>query len=524
MDNFKIRGIIILAVLVIGLVFAIPSFLGKEELPQGWFGPKSKIRLGLDLQGGIHLVLKVESIKAVEGRLNIIAGDLKPQMISSRIKYGKVAPEAPDKLIIQVRSKEDADGLMKLMGDSYPFMTEVDSKTDEGATTYTFQMKAQEAQKIQEQAVEQALETIRNRINGLGLSETSVIPEGKERIVVQIPGLTDPERAKKIIGRTAALEFKLVDEEHSVDSAVSGDVPEGSYVAYMKDGKQPILLRQQAVLNGSMIDDARVSIKQSYNEPYVSISFNAEGGRIFERVTGENIGKRLAILLDGKVYSAPVIRDAISGGNAMIEGRFSDQEAKDLAIVLRAGSLPAPIDILEERTVGPSLGKDSIEKGVQAALIGGLLVVIFMIIYYRWSGSLADFALIWNIVIIVGVMAIFGAVLTLPGIAGMGLTIGIAVDANILVFERIREELRLGRTTKMAIEAGYKNAFSAILDANVSTLIAALVLFQFGTGPVKGFAVTLSVGILATLFTSLVLCRWILEWMVNYRKLERISI
>jgi preprotein translocase subunit SecD len=524
MDNFKFRGILILAVVVVGLIFAIPSFLGKAELPQGWIGPKSKISLGLDLQGGIHLVLKVDSIKAVEGRLNIIAGDLKPQMISSRIRYTKVAPEAPDKLIIQVRSKEDADSLSKIMSDSYPFLTEVDTKTEEGSTSFTYQMKAQEALKIQEQAVEQAIETIRNRINGLGISETSVIPEGKERIVVQIPGLTDPERAKKIIGKTAALEFKLVDEEHSVDKAVSGDVPEGSYVAYMKDGKQPILLRQQTVLNGSMIDDARVSIKASYNEPYVSISFNAEGGRIFERVTGENIGKRLAILLDGKVYSAPVIRDAIAGGKAMIEGRFNDQEAKDLAIVLRAGALPAPVDILEERTVGPSLGKDSINMGIHAALVGGLLVIIFMVIYYRWSGTLADFALIWNIVIVVGVMAIFGAVLTLPGIAGMGLTIGIAVDANILVFERIREELRLGRTPKMAIEAGYNNALSAILDANITTLIAALVLFQFGTGPIKGFAVTLCVGILATLFTALVLCRWVMEWMVNNRKVERISI
>jgi preprotein translocase subunit SecD len=273
-----------------------------------------------------------------------------------------------------------------------------------------------------------------------------------------------------------------------------------------------------------MIDDARVSIKATYNEPYVSISFNSEGARIFEQVTRDNVGKKLAILLDGKVYSAPVIRDAIAGGKAMIEGRFTDEEARDLALVLRAGALPAPVDILEERTVGPSLGRDSIRMGVHAAFVGGLLVIVFMVIYYRWSGSLADFALIWNMIIIIGVMAILGAVLTLPGIAGMGLTIGIAVDANILVFERIREELRFGRTPKMAIEAGFKNAFSAIFDANVTTLIAALVLFQFGTGPVKGFAVTLTVGILATLFTCLVLSRWIMEWMINNRKIERISI
>ena len=523
MDNFKLRGILILVVLVVGLVFAIPSFLGKGELPQGWIGPKSKLKLGLDLQGGIHLVLRVDSIKAVEQRLGIIAGDLKPQMISARIRYNKTAVLAPDKLVVQVRTKEDSDALSKLMLEGYPYLTEVDSKTDEGATAFTYQMKSQEVQKLSEQAVAQALETIRNRVDQLGVSETSIIPEGKERIILQIPGLTDPERAKKIIGRTAALEFKLVDEEHSVDKAVSGDVPEGTYVAYMKDGKQPILLKQQAALNGSMLDDARVSIT-SDNQPYVSISFNPEGGRIFERVTGENVGKRLAILLDGRVYSAPVIRDAIAGGKAMIEGRFNDQEAKDLAIVLRAGALPAPVEILEERIVGPSMGDDSIRMGIMACIVGGFLVIIFMAVYYKFSGMLANLALIGNIVLLTAIMSAFHATLTLPGIAGIVLTIGMAVDANVLIFERIREEIRLGRTPKMAIEAGYKNALSSVVDSNITTLIAGLILFQFGTGPIKGFAVTLSVGILTSMFTALVVCKWIQEWLVNNRKIERISI
>jgi len=523
MDNFKLRGILILAVLVVGLVFAIPSFLGKEEVPQGWFGPKSKLKLGLDLQGGIHLVLRVDSIKAVEQRLGVVAGDLKPQMISARIRYNKTAVLAPDKLLVQVRTKEDSDALSKLMAQSYPDLTEIDSKAEEGATSYTYQMKAMEAQKIQEQAVEQALETIRNRVDQLGVSETSIIPEGKERIILQVPGLTDPERAKKIIGKTAALEFKLVDEEHSVEKAISGDVPEGSYVAYMKDGKEPILLKQQAALTGSMLDDARVSIK-STNEPYVSISFNAEGGRIFERVTGENVGKRLAILLDGRVYSAPVIRDAIAGGKAMIEGRFTDQEAKDLAIVLRAGALPAPVEILEERIVGPSLGDDSIRMGIMACIVGALLVIVFMVVYYRLSGMLANLALVGNIVLLTGVMAAFHATLTLPGIAGIVLTIGMAVDANVLIFERIREEIRLGRTTKMAIDAGYSNAMSSVVDSNITTLIAGAILFQFGTGPIKGFAVTLCVGILTSMFTALVVTRWIQDWLVNVKKIERISI
>jgi preprotein translocase subunit SecD len=523
MDNFKFRGILILAVVVVGLVFAIPSFLGKGEMPQGWIGPKSKLKLGLDLQGGIHLVLRVDSIKAVEQRLAVITGDLKPQMISARIRDNKTAFLAPDKLVVQVRAKEDSDALSKLMTEAYPYLTEVDSKTEEGATSFTYQMKAQEVQKISEQAVAQALETIRNRVDQLGVSETSIIPEGKERIILQIPGLTDPERAKKNIGKTAALEFKLVDEEHSVDKAVSGDVPEGSYLAFMKDGKQPILLKQQAVLNGSMLDDARVSIT-SQNAPYVSIAFNAEGGRIFERVTGENVGKRLAILLDGRVYSAPVIRDAIAGGKAMIEGRFTDQEAKDLAIVLRAGALPAPVEILEERVVGPSMGEDSIRMGIIACLVGGLLVIVFMMVYYKFSGMLANLAVVANIVLLAGIMAAFHATLTLPGIAGIVLTIGMAVDANVLVFERIREEIRLGRTAKMAIEAGYNNAMSSVVDSNLTTLIAGLILFQFGTGPIKGFAVTLSVGILTSMFTALTVCRWIQEWLVNNRKIERISI
>jgi len=524
MDNFKIKGVLILLVLLVGLIFAIPSFLGKAELPKEWIGPKSKIKLGLDLQGGIHLVLKVDSIKAVDNRMTSIASDLKSQMMRERIKYSKAEAESTDKLRVELRNKEDKDAFGKLIVDSYPNLSEINATTAaDGSTVLQYQMKPDEVKRIKDQAVQQALETIRSRIDQFGVSEPSIIPEGEDRIVLQLPGITDPERAKALIGKTAILEFKLVDEEHSLEDAIKGSVPDGSYLAKMKDG-QPILLKQQAALTGAMLDDAKVSIKSSYNEPYVSISFNKDGARIFERVTSENIGKRLAILLDGRVVSSPVIRDAISGGKAIIEGRFTMDEAKDLAIVLRAGSLPAPVNIIEERTVGPSLGDDSIHMGIMSALIGGLLVVIFMAIYYKWSGLLANFALICNVVLVIGIMAILNAVLTLPGIAGIVLTIGMAVDANILVFERIREEIRLGRTTKMAIEAGYNNALSAIIDSNVTTLIAAVVLFQFGTGPVKGFAVTLSVGIVCSLFTALVLGRYIMEWMVINRKIERISI
>jgi preprotein translocase subunit SecD len=290
----------------------------------------------------------------------------------------------------------------------------------------------------------------------------------------------------------------------------------------MKETNEPILLKKQIELTGDMLNDARVKIDGT--SPYISLDFNSTGARIFERITGDNINKRLAILLDGRVYSAPVIRDRIAGGKASITGRFTDQEAKNLAIVLRSGSLPAPVEILEERTVGPSLGRDSIHQGVVACGVGGLLVILFMIIYYRASGLLANIAVTLNIVLIMAFMSLAGAVLTLPGIAGIVLTIGMAVDANILIFERMREEIRLGRTPKMVVEAGYKHAMSTVVDANITTLIAGLVLFQFGTGPVKGFAVTLCVGILTTLFTVLVGCKWVLEWFVNSRNVEKMSI
>ncbi|HOJ14287.1 MAG TPA: protein translocase subunit SecD [Deltaproteobacteria bacterium] len=524
MDRFKVRGILILAVLVAAVVLALPSFLGKTELPQGWIGPKSKLRLGLDLQGGIHMVLKVDSLKAVENRLNTLAGDLKPHMIENRIKYTSVAFTAPDKITVDLRGADDYDALSKLMADSYPNLVEVDRKDEPELTRVVYQLKDAEVKAIRSQAVDQALETIRNRIDQFGVTEPSIVPQSGEKIVLQLPGVTDPERAKRLIGRTAVLEFKLVDEEHSVEEALQGKVPEGSYVAYMRDGKQPILLKETAVLTGSMLNDAQGRISPSNNMPYVAISFNPEGARVFERVTSENVGKRLAIVLDGKVYSAPVIRDAIAGGKAVIEGRFTDQEARDLALVLRSGALPAPVDIIEERTVGPSLGEDSIRMGVYASLVGAALVVIFMVVYYKVSGLIANVALAANIVMLVAVMALFHATLTLPGIAGIGLTIGMAVDANILVFERIREEIRLGRTPVMALDAGYKNALWTILDANITTLIAAVVLFQFGTGPIKGFAVTLSVGILTTLFTTLIMSKWIQEWLVNSLKVEEISI
>ena len=326
------------------------------------------------------------------------------------------------------------------------------------------------------------------------------------------------------------MEFKLVDEENSLEEALKGNIPAGDEILYQDKNtggpqdKVPYLLKKRAVLTGEYLTDARVQIDSQYNEPYVSISFDSRGARIFEQVTGANIKKRLAIVLDNVVNSAPVIQDKISGGRAQITGRFTMDEARDLAIVLRAGALPAPVKIIEERTVGPSLGKDSINSGLKSMLIGGLLVILFMAVYYKFSGIIADLALILNIIYIAAGLAVFGATLTLPGMAGVILIIGMAVDANVLIFERIREELRLGKTLRAAIEGGYGKALVTILDANITTLIAALVLFQFGTGPVRGFAVVLSIGIVASLFTALVISRLIFDYLVIIRGMKRASI
>jgi preprotein translocase subunit SecD len=324
----------------------------------------------------------------------------------------------------------------------------------------------------------------------------------------------------------------MVDEENDADAARKGNVPPGSELLYQtiknKEtghiSKTPFLIKKRTPLTGADLTDAKVQIDSQYNEPYVAMKFNKKGGRIFERLTGDNVNKRLAIVLDNTVYSAPSIRSKISGGSAIIEGSFTMEEARDLAIVLRAGALPAPVNVIEERTVGPSLGQDSINKGMLSMYIGGIVVLLFMAVYYKGSGLIADIALLANLVLIGGGLAAFQATLTLPGIAGIILTIGMAVDINVLIFERIREEMRLGKTPLAAVNAGYERATLTVLDSNMTTLIAALILFQFGTGPVKGFAVTLSLGILTSLFTGLILTRLIFDYFLIIRRVKTLSI
>ncbi len=374
--------------------------------------------------------------------------------------------------------------------------------------------------KDREDAVERALEVIRNRIDEFGVKEPSIARQGLDEIVLQLPGVTDRKRALNIIGRTAQLEFKLVvDNPELLRMALAGeDIPPEYQVLYDEEGR-PYLLERKALLTGEAVKKAYVSFDQ-FNQPVVSLELTPEGAKEFARITGENVGRDLAIVLDGKVQSAPVIRERISGGRAMISGRFTPQSAQDLALILRVGALPAPMKVVEERTVGPLLGQDSIRRGIKSALIGALLVFAFMIFYYRLSGLIADLALLFNVIIILGGLGLFKATLTLPGIAGIILTLGMAVDANVLINERIKEELRAGSPLRTAIRAGYDKAFLTIVDSNLTTLIAALMLFQFGTGPIKGFAVTLSIGILASMFTSIVFTRLIFEILLEVTNLS----
>ena len=530
--NLGWRGAIVVFLVAMGLIYLTPTL--TRELPAWWssFLPREKINLGLDLQGGMHLVLEVEAQKAVESNLERVVEDLKHDLRKKKIRYLELKRQGTEGIDLTLMREDDRNIIENLVGSNYPDFELQPGVTKQEGFSLRLVMDSKAKIQTMKMATDQALETIRNRIDQFGVSEPDIRPQENYRILVQLPGIKDPERAIQLIGKTARLEFKLLDEENSLEEAIKGNIPPGREILYEasvdpKTGRRtkiPYLLKRRTLLTGEYITDARVQIDSQYNEPYVSLSFNARGARLFERITGDNIGKKLAIVLDDNVYSAPVIRDKISGGKAQISGSFTMDEAKDLAIVLRAGALPAPIKILEERTVGPSLGKDSIDKGFKSMIIGGLVVIVFMIIYYGVSGIIADLALLLNILFIMAGLAFFGATLTLPGIAGIILTIGMAVDANVLIFERIREELRLEKTARSAIEGGYSKALVTILDANVTTFIAALVLFQFGTGPIRGFAVTLSIGIVASFVTAVFVTRVIFDYLFISRRWKRVSI
>ncbi len=514
--NKNLTWRIVLAVIVIGggLIYALPSFLPAENVFQRLL-PDKKVNLGLDLRGGISLTLGVDMDTAIENSLNQLGNDLRsqarekdililhPQVISgNRLQF----------LLLQEKNTPELERLIKSRFAQELFI-EKSTSLQGDKKRYILSLRSEYRDKLKDLTIDQALKVIRNRINQFGVTQPDIRKMQNNRIQVQLPGLEDAERAIEIVKKTAHLEFKLVDKDADVQKAVGGNVPPGSELAYIyktqpnsKDSKQPIVLKKEALLTGKHITDAHVAF-DNFNQPYVALSFDRTGTRLFERITEEHVNQRLAIVLDNKVYSAPVIREKISGGRASISGQFTSQEAHDLAIVLRAGSLPAPVNVLQERSVGPSLGEQSINQGIQAMVVGGILVVIFAIVYYGFGGVIVNLLLGFNIVIIIGVLAGFGATLTLPGIAGIILLIGTAVDASVLIFERIREELRRGLSPTRAVDEGFSRATLTIVDANVTTIMAAIILYQFGTGPIRGFAVTLSIGTLASMFTAIFLSR-----------------
>jgi len=495
------------------------------------YPPAKTINLGLDLQGGIHLVLGVDVDKALEAQVERAGDSAKTELEKKGIGVTRVERRGTTELVLQLGSPQSWDAAVKAAEE---ILGAFDRKeADQAAGRLALALKPREAANIRELAVRQGLETIRNRVDQFGVAEPSIQQQGENRILVQLPGVQDPERAKALIGKTALLEFKMVDERTDPETALKTGPPPGTEILYQRrvnketkeERKVPFLVQKKAAITGRDVSTARVSIDQNTSEPYVSVDFNAAGARAFSEVTEANVGKRLAIVLDGNIHSAPQIRERIPSGRAQITGGFSTDEATDLAIVLRAGALPAPVQVLEERTVGPSLGADSIRQGIIAILASTALVCVFMLVYYRVSGFIADVALGLNLLLLMATMAGFHATLTLPGIAGIALTIGMAVDTNILIFERIREELRAGKTVRGAIDAGFARAFKTVIDTHVTVLVSGLILFQFGTGPVKGFAVTLMIGIAVSLFTAVFFTRLLFDLIyMGQRKRETLSI
>lgn len=516
---------LVCAAIIVSVVYMLPTFI-----PGIW--PHKKINLGLDLQGGTHIVLEVQVDEALKNTLERRTYDLRDQLRKERIRYSSVRNLSDEVVSVRLVDAKDADAFIAFQKKEFPDL-QGRKVTVGGEVEFHLSIPSEDKDNLRKMATEQALETIRNRIDQFGVSEPDIRIQGERRVVVQLPGVHDPERAKGLIGKTALLEFKIVDDTVEPSALQAGKAPPGTEILYeiQRDafgkeiGKIPYAVRKRAAITGASLTDARVQIGGQFNEPYVALTFDQKGGRLFERVTAENVNKRLAIVLDNNVYSAPVINDRISGGSASITGRFTMEDARDLAIVLRAGALPAPVKIIEERTVGPTLGADSIEKGILALSVGCALVVLFMVVYYKVAGLIANLAFVLNVLFIGAALAACGATLTLPGIAGMALTLGMAVDGNVLVFERIREELRLGRSPAAAIHAGFDRASLTILDANLTSLIAALILFQFGTGPIKGFAVTLSFGLLSSMFTVLVVSRLVFDFLYGRQNTTtRISI
>ena len=486
--------------------------------------------LGLDLRGGVHFLLQVDMKAALTKRLESLAGDVRSQLRDKNIRHSGIARD-PSGVVIRFRDAETRDKARKVIEDQLSDLALAES-ADGGEFRLTATIKPEAQKRTQEFALKQNIQTLHNRINELGVAEPVIQQQGADRVVVQLPGVQDTAKAKEILGRTATLEIRMVDEENmnptALAAAAQGQVPFGDEF-YVERNGQPLLVRKQVVLTGDRLTDAQPGFDNQTQEPAVHLTLDATGARIFRDVTRESVGKRMAILLfekgKGEVVTAPVIRTEIGGGRVQISGRMTTVEANDTALLLRAGSLAAPMEIVEERTVGPSLGAENIRKGFDSTLYGFAAISVFMIVYYVVFGVFSVAALSANLLFLLAILSALQATLTLPGIAAIALTLGMAIDANVLINERIREELRSGMTPQAAIHAGYERAFGTIIDSNITSLIAGLALLIFGSGPVRGFAVVHVLGILTSIFSSVVVSRSLANLTYgSRRKLERVAI
>ncbi|HZT28202.1 MAG TPA: protein translocase subunit SecD [Pseudolabrys sp.] len=527
------KVIAILCTVIVVCLCAVPNFL-PAQMVESW--PKWAQRhvvLGLDLQGGSHILLEVDTSAVRKEMLEALRDEARRVLRDARIGYTGLVVRGNS---VEVRIREGQNSAQageKLQTLSQPLggilgatgQRSVDISTEPGNL---FRLTITDPAILQRvrQAVEQSIQIVERRINELGTVEPLIQREGTDRILVQVPGLQDPTRLKQLLGKTAKLDFHMVDVSVSPEQALQGNVPPDDEILYGTgpQAKTPYVLEKRVLVSGADLTDAQPGFDPRTNEPIVSFRFNTSGARKFAQVTQENVGKPFAIVLDNQVISAPVIREPILGGSGQISGNFTVQSANDLAILLRAGALPAPLTIIEERTVGPGLGADSIAKGKLSSYVGAAMVVFFMLVTYGLFGLFANIAVAVNVAMIFGLLSMLNATLTLPGIAGIVLTVGIAVDSNVLIYERIREEVRHGRTPINAIDAGFARALATILDSNITTFIAAAVLFYIGTGPVRGFAVTLGIGILTTVFTAFTLTRLIVAYWVRWRRPQRVPI
>ena len=516
--SFSWRSVTVAAVCLLGLLALVPNLVPRATLDSlpGWL-PRNQIVLGLDLQGGSYLLLEVELAPIYRERLETMVNDVRGALRGARVGYRGLGVQGDAVVLSLTDPAAQRDAAMAEVDKLNPSTVNAAGGrvrdfevAEEAGGRIVLRLTEAKRVDLAQSALAQSLEVVRRRIDELGTREASIQRQGADRILVQVPGERNPENIKRLLGKTARLTFHMVDLDNSLADALQGKVPPGSMLlesAEGANGPAQYLVKRQIDVSGESLVDAQPSFQQ--NEPVVSFRFDNAGARRFARITQENVGKPFAIVLDDKVISAPRIREPITGGSGVISGSFTVQSANELAVLLRAGALPAPLKVVEERSVGAELGADSVRGGTVASLVAGVLVVGFMLLYYGVFGLIANVALLVNLVLILGIMTLLGATLTLPGIAGLVLTIGQAVDSNVLIYERIREEKRAGRTPLSAINAGFDEALRTIVDANLTTMIAALALFQFGSGPVKGFAVTLGLGVVTTMFTATYFSRFL---------------